>query len=67
MPDLSSPLGKDVSGRALLDRELGPHLRELRRARVDHGAMLRELMARAELATPESPQRILAELARSMH
>jgi hypothetical protein len=49
--------------RALLERELLPHLRELPRARVDYAAVLARVVALAELARFDSPARWLAELA----
>jgi hypothetical protein len=67
MPELHAQPHTELASQALLEHELAPHLRELRRARVDFSAVLRELMTRAELVSPDSPARKLAEIACSVH
>jgi signal recognition particle receptor subunit beta len=66
MPALASPVHNEPEPRALLERELTPHLRELRRARVDYIEVIREIWARAERTPPGSPARKLGELLQSL-
>lgn len=66
MPALGSPVHAEPEPRALIERELTPHLRELRRSRVDYIEVLRELVNRAEHTPPGTPARRLAELLQSL-
>jgi hypothetical protein len=62
MPCHESQQPSEPSGHGLLERELAPHLRELRRSRVDYTDVVAQLMLLAELAGPNSPARWLAEI-----
>jgi signal recognition particle receptor subunit beta len=63
MPDASQAAAPEPRERALLARELAPHLRDLPRARVDSREVLRELCLLGEAASPDTPARWLAALA----
>jgi signal recognition particle receptor subunit beta len=60
MPDQGAEL--EPLGRALLERELAPHLRALRRVRVDFTELERDVVARAERMPRESALRYLAAI-----
>jgi signal recognition particle receptor subunit beta len=60
MPDQSADT--EPEAHALLERELFPHLRALRRTRVDFSEVQRALVARAEASFRDSPARSLAQL-----
>lgn len=66
MPTPAHEAHAEPEARALLEREMAPHLRALRRTRVDIAEILRELMARAELSPFDGVPRRLAEIARAM-
>jgi len=60
MPDGHSPTLPEVGPIALLQRELTPHLRELRRARVDYADVFAEIATQATLTRAmEDPARLL--------
>jgi signal recognition particle receptor subunit beta len=65
MPTRSQKGAPEPSGRALLQRELAPHLRELRRSRVDYSAVVAGVLARAAQAHAETPARWLSEIVSS--
>ncbi|HEX6244527.1 MAG TPA: hypothetical protein VFZ61_26595, partial [Polyangiales bacterium] len=67
MPALSTPVQAEPEPGALLERELTPHLRELRRARVEYIEATRELRMRADHTPPRSAARQLADLMESVH
>jgi signal recognition particle receptor subunit beta len=62
MPNREQQLSPEPGGRELLQRELSPQLRELRRSRVDYAEVLAGIRARAEHAGPETPARWLSEI-----
>ncbi len=66
MPDAAAERPPEPQGAALLDRELMPHLRDLRRARVDCADVIREITALGQSNTRESAARWLAEVARTL-
>ncbi|MFT3923880.1 MAG: hypothetical protein QM778_15210 [Myxococcales bacterium] len=60
MPDGHSPTLPEVGPAALLRRELTPHLRELRRSRVDYAEVFAEVAAQASITrAQEDPARLL--------
>jgi len=61
MPYRASSRAAELSGSALIDRELRPHLRELRRAREDYDEVGSELLALAE-HSGETAVRWLAQI-----
>lgn len=54
MPSHNSRLGPELDGRALLEREFAPHLRDLRRHRVDYGDVVRRVEEIADRAPRET-------------
>lgn len=62
MPARDSQLPPEPSGRELLQRELSPQLRELRRARVDYESVVAHVVSRAEFAPFDTPARWLADI-----
>jgi hypothetical protein len=66
MPTPEQGSDAEPEARALLERELVPHLRGLRRTRVDFSEVQRELIARAELAPTDAAARKLAEALHGM-
>jgi len=63
MPERGNGVTPEPQGQALLERELSPHLRELRRARVDYDEVVARLGALAQLVGQGTPARWLSELA----
>jgi len=63
MPARDSESSAEPAERALLERELLVHLRELPRARVDYATVVAHLVSLAERSHSHSPARWLAELA----
>ncbi len=66
MPDATIEKEAEPQGLALLERELAPPMRELRRARVDYADVNREIIALGEAGARESPSRLLAEVVRAI-
>jgi signal recognition particle receptor subunit beta len=66
MPDVSTEAAPEPDGASLLERELMPHLRELRRARVDCAEVIREVIALSRSRPRESSARWLAEVAETL-
>jgi len=66
MPSRDRLLPSEPRGRELLQRELSPHLRELRRARVDYADIVSGIATRAEYAAREAPARWLSEIVLSV-
>lgn len=62
MPGRTAQLPSEPSGAELLQRELSPQLRELRRARVDYSEVVSRVLARAETSGRDTPASWLAEL-----
>jgi hypothetical protein len=62
MPDASHSAQPEPRDRALVVRELAPHVRDLPRARVDYQEVWRELTALGEVSPADSPARWLASL-----
>lgn len=62
MPRRSSQTSEEPSGRDLLERELSPLLRELRRARVDYADVVARVASMAEFAGLETPAHWLADV-----
>jgi len=62
MPSRDSQRPAEPRGRELLQRELSPQLRELRRARVDYAEVVSRVVSRAEVSAREAPARWLAEM-----
>jgi hypothetical protein len=62
MPSRDSHLTREPSGRELLLRELSPHLRELRRTRVDYADVVGHVASLAQSSPPHTPGRWLAEI-----
>lgn len=62
MPYRASAAPEEPNGRALLERELSAHLRELRRARVDFSEVVAGVVVPAERAAPHTPARWLADI-----
>jgi len=65
MPARDSSIASEPRGRELLWRELSPHLRELRRTRVDYAEVVARVVSRAEYAAAEAPARWLSALVQS--
>jgi len=65
MPSKDPPLGDEPKGHDLLQRELSPHLRELRRVRVDYSEVVACVAERAEFAARDTPARWLSQIALS--
>jgi len=63
MPERGNGVPPEPQGQALLERELSPHLRELRRARVDYDEVVARLGVLAQLVGQGTPARWLSELA----
>jgi signal recognition particle receptor subunit beta len=66
MPMPEQTADAEPEARRLLERELVPHLRALRRTRVDFSEVQRELVARAERSPLEGPARSLAEVVQAI-
>jgi signal recognition particle receptor subunit beta len=62
MPDSATNGPVEPHGRELIERELIPHLRDLRRMRVDYLEISRRVMSLAETSSPQTPVRWLAEI-----
>jgi signal recognition particle receptor subunit beta len=62
MPEASSERPPELRGVSLLERELTPHLRDLRRARVDCADVIRAVVALGHSNARESAARWLAEV-----
>jgi hypothetical protein len=62
MPFRATLRGPELEGSELIDRELTPHLRELRRSRVDYDDVGAELAALAKLDGARSPARWLSSI-----
>jgi len=62
MPARRSQLSPEPLGKSLLQRELTPQLRELRRTRVDYTDVVGRVMTLAERAGSETPASWLSEL-----
>ncbi len=62
MPLRDNQFSAEPQGPELIERELAPHLRELRRTRVDYGDVAARVVRLAEAARPHGPERWLAEL-----
>ena len=62
MPNRESHALAEPRERALLARELTPHLRELRRARFDYAHVVQSVASQAALARADSAARWLAEI-----
>jgi hypothetical protein len=62
MPYRANLGSSEPTGSALIERELAPHLRELRRSRVDYDNVGAELAALAERANSQAPARWLAQI-----
>jgi hypothetical protein len=65
MPDSQSSTTPDVPPPALLERELTPHLRELRRARVDYSEVFSEVVALSEKSRDKEPARLIGDVVRA--
>ncbi|HEY4016884.1 MAG TPA: GTPase domain-containing protein [Polyangiaceae bacterium] len=63
MPDGPTERPPEPQGMSLLERELMPHLRDLRRARVDCAEVIREVVSLGHANARESPARWLADVA----
>jgi len=66
MPHRGSVLAPETDGPALLERELAPHLRELRRSRVDYENVCDELASLAALPSAQASARWLAQIVRQI-
>lgn len=66
MPMPRPQSAQEPEGHALLERELVPHLRVMRRTRVDFSAVQHELATRAEVAPRDGAARRLSEVARAL-
>ncbi len=62
MPRRNTPAADEPNGRHLLERELSPLLRELRRARVDYAEVVARVASLAEFAGRETPAHWLADV-----
>ncbi|HEX4337295.1 MAG TPA: GTPase domain-containing protein [Polyangiaceae bacterium] len=62
MPGPASKLAPEPEGRPLIERELSPHLRELRRSRVDYNEVVEHVQALAEYARYDTPARWLSDV-----
>jgi signal recognition particle receptor subunit beta len=62
MPYRGSVPAPEIAGRALLERELVPHLREMRRSRVDYDDVGAELLSLAALVGSPTPAQWLAQI-----
>jgi hypothetical protein len=62
MPTRDSRLSPEPEHRELLERELAPHLRELRRTRVDYSDVVSRVVSLAEYAGGEPAVRWLTEV-----
>jgi signal recognition particle receptor subunit beta len=62
MPDAGHRAAAEPRERALIVRELAPHVRDLRRARVDYQEVWREVASRGEAAPADTPPRWLASV-----
>jgi hypothetical protein len=62
MPAHDSRLGPELEGQALFEREFSPHLRDLRRTRVDYRDVVRRVEEMADRAPRESALRWLGEV-----
>jgi hypothetical protein len=62
MPPRGGHGASEPRGRDLLQRELSPQLRELRRSRVDYTDIVARVTSLADLAARETPARWLSEL-----
>ena len=54
MPSHNTRLGPELDGQALFEREFSPHLRDLRRTRVDYRDVVRRVRELADAAPAES-------------
>jgi hypothetical protein len=63
MPEASSDRPPEPQGVPLLERELMPHLRDLRRARVDCADVIREVLALGQSKAQDGAARWLADVA----
>lgn len=66
MPEASTEAAPEAEGGSLLERELMPHLRELRRARIDCAEVIREVIALSRSKPRDSSARWLAEVAATL-
>lgn len=65
MPDSQTAATPELTPPALLSRELTPHLRELRRARVDYSEVFSEIVALSETSSPQEPARLMGDVVRA--
>jgi hypothetical protein len=65
MPGPDTKLPAEPEGRLLIQRELAPHLRELRRTRVDYHEVVEQVLGIAEFATNDTPARWLSDVVTS--
>jgi hypothetical protein len=62
MPNRAAQMPVEPGDRGLLQRELAPHLRELRQVRVDYAAVVQRVLSLAQFAPSNSVAHWLAEL-----
>lgn len=62
MPDRAREQSTELEAETLLQRELAPHLRQLRRTRVDYGQVRADLLARTELARADATTYAMSKL-----
>jgi signal recognition particle receptor subunit beta len=65
MPDAQGSAAAELPPAALLARELTPHLRELRRARVDYKEVFTELESLAGKTREHDPARLMGDVVRA--